>query len=184
MAQINAFEHFDPAPDHPRAWLLNAAQAGGGPMFDFGCHRIEVLRNLFGEATTVESHLARVSLEREVEDTGAAILRFRSGPLATLTVSHATAEPQDTLHLFGSEGSIHIPRLNGAELRLRREGQETIEHHPAPENLHQPLIDQFVAAVLGGDDPAVDGEAGREVNRLLEEIYDTQTLVAQRCAGD
>src|SRR5687767_1927125 len=38
LAQAHAFERFDVAPDHPRAWFLRKADAGGGPMFDFGCH--------------------------------------------------------------------------------------------------------------------------------------------------
>lgn len=171
IAQVNAFEYFDPAPDHPRAWLLDPEQAGGGPMFDFGCHRIEVLLHLMGRADGATGRLTNALLPRTVEDTATAVLRFRSGALATLTVSHAAAEPQDTLHLFGSEGSIHIPKLNGAELRLVRRGEETVESHPAPANLHQPLIEQFVRAVQGREPPVVDGRAGREVNRLLAAIY-------------
>jgi predicted dehydrogenase len=171
VAQINAFEHFDPAPDHPRAWLLDPERAGGGPMFDFGCHRIEVLLDLLGPLASLESTLTRVRLAREVEDTGSAILRFEAGPLANLTVTHAAAEPQDTLHVFGSEGSIHLPRLNGAELRIWRQGEETVEHHPTPGNLHQPLVEQFVDAVLADTAPAVGGRAGREVNRVLAQMY-------------
>jgi predicted dehydrogenase len=49
VAQMNAFEWFDPEPNHPRAWLLNRAMSGGGPMIDFGCHRLEVLIHLFGK---------------------------------------------------------------------------------------------------------------------------------------
>ena len=170
-AQINAFERFDPASDHPRAWLLRAGQSGGGPMFDFGCHRVEVLTNLLGRVDGVESRLTRAALTREVEDTGAAILHFQSGALATLTVSHAALEPQDTLHIFGTEGSLHLPKLNGGELRILRGGQETVEEHSATANLHQPLVDQFVDAIHGADAPAVDGRAGRAVNRVLEAIY-------------
>ncbi|HKZ03817.1 MAG TPA: Gfo/Idh/MocA family oxidoreductase, partial [Pyrinomonadaceae bacterium] len=55
MTQINAFEWFDPSVDEPRYWLLKRELAGGGPMFDFGCHRIEVLINLFGEVENVEA---------------------------------------------------------------------------------------------------------------------------------
>ena len=170
-AQINAFERFDPAPDHPRAWLLRAGQSGGGPMFDFGCHRVEVLTNLLGVVDGVESRLTRAALTREVEDTCAAILHFQSGALATLTVSHAAIEPQDTLHIFGTEGSLHVPKLNGAELRILRGTAETVEEHPAAANLHQPLVDQFVDAIHGAGAPAVDGRAGRAVNRVLGEIY-------------
>jgi predicted dehydrogenase len=179
VAQINAFEHFDPAPDHPRAWLLDPERAGGGPMFDFGSHRIEVLLNLLGPLASVESTLTRVRLAREVEDTGSAILRFEAGPLATLTVTHAAAEPQDTLHIFGSDGSIHLPRLNGAELRVWSGGEETVEHHPAPDNLHQPLVEQFVDAILGGGDPAVGGRVGREVNRVLAGCTARRSIAAR-----
>ena len=171
VAQINSLERFDPAPDHPRIWFLDPEVAGGGPMFDFGCHRIEVLLHLLGPATEARSLLANVLFDRRVEDTAAALLRFRAGAVATLTVTHAAVEPQDTLHLFGSEGSIHVPKLNGSELRLLRGGEEVVEHHPAPENLHQPLVAQFVDAVLTGGEPVVDGKLGREVNRLLAEIY-------------
>lgn len=41
LAQIDLFERFNPAPDDPRAWFVRAAEAGGGPMFDFGCHRLQ-----------------------------------------------------------------------------------------------------------------------------------------------
>ena len=33
-AVAEAFERFDPPSDHPRAWLLKKALAGGGPMAD------------------------------------------------------------------------------------------------------------------------------------------------------
>src|SRR5436309_1168831 len=41
-AQMIAFEPFNPGPDAPRAWLVRRSQSGGGPMADFGCHRLEV----------------------------------------------------------------------------------------------------------------------------------------------
>jgi predicted dehydrogenase len=171
MAQLNAFELFDPAPDHPRAWLLDPALSGGGPMFDFGCHRIEVLLDLFGDVAEVGALRGNVLFDRRVEDAAIATLRFAPGPLAVVSVAHAAAEPQDTLHLFGSEGSIHVEQLNGSELRITRRGTETVELHPHAENVHLPLIQQFVDAVLGGGQPVVDGAAGRAVNRVLEAIY-------------
>src|SRR5260370_18896721 len=55
LAEINAFEQFNPEPGHPRSWLLKKELAGGGPMFDFGCHRIEVLTNILGPITEVKA---------------------------------------------------------------------------------------------------------------------------------
>lgn len=170
--QANAFEYLTMESDHPRHWFLEKEKAGGGPMFDFGCHRIEVFLNLLGPVTTVRSVLDRVVFEREVEDTGAVIFQFADGPLATLTVTHAAEEAQDTLHVFGREGSVHIPELNGDVMRLVKNGNERVEQHPPHPNVHQPLIDQFTRAVQADEEPAVDGAAGREVNRLLAEIYE------------
>ncbi len=168
--EADAFEAFDPGPDHPRRWIVEKGQSGGGPMFDFGCHRLEVLLNLFGSVAEVRGVAARAALSRAVEDTAVAVLRFEPGPLASVRVTHATTESKDTLEVYGRTGSIHIPRLNGSELRIRANGDETVEQHPPPENLHQPLVEQFVRAVRSPETPAVDGHVGREVNRLLAEI--------------
>jgi predicted dehydrogenase len=169
-ARADVFEPFDPGPDHPRRWLLEKGKAGGGPMFDFGCHRLEVLLSLFGPVTEVLGVLANTALAREVEDTAVAVMRFASGPVATVTVSHAAGEARDTFEVIGRKGCIRIPKLNGPELRLVSGGVETVEQHPPAENLHLPLVEQFVRAVLRDEPPAVDGFVGREVNRLLAEI--------------
>ena len=171
IAQLDAFERFDPPPGHPRTWLLDPTVSGGGPMFDFGCHRIEVLLSLFGDVADVRALRANVLFDRKVEDTAIAALRFSPGPLATVTVAHAVVEPRDTLDVFGTEGSIHVARLNGPELRVVRGGGQTLEQHPLPDNVHLPLIQQFVDAVLDGGRPVVDGVAGRAVNRVLEAVY-------------
>jgi predicted dehydrogenase len=171
LAQVNAFERFDPPADHARAWLLDPQLSGGGPMFDFGCHRLEILLHLLGPAEGVAATLTRAVFQRRVEDTAVATVRFAGGALGTVTVSHGTAESRDTVDLYCEAGSIHIPLLNGSRLIVRTGSEETEEQHAPPTNLHQPLVDQFAAAVLGGGRPVVDGAAGKAVNRLLAEIY-------------
>lgn len=171
LAQINAFEWFNPPADHPRSWLLKREVAGGGPMFDFGCHRIEVLLHIFGEITQVTAQTAKTLFDREVEDTAAALFKFASGACGQLTVSHAAREPQDTLDVFGSQGSIHVPGLNAGHMRVIAANGERTEALPLAENFHQPLIEDFVAAILNGRKPAVSGEVGRAVALIEEEIY-------------
>ncbi|MBW3628488.1 MAG: Gfo/Idh/MocA family oxidoreductase [Gemmatimonadetes bacterium] len=171
LAQASAYERFNPPPDHPRAWLLDPERSGGGPMFDFGCHRIEVLLDLLGPATRATGVTTNAAFERSAEDTAAALFQFASGAVATLTVSHAADEPRDTLDVFCTGGSVHIARLSGSELRVARGGVESDETHPPAENVHQPLVEQFVNSVLDGESPVVDGAAAREVNRVLAAIY-------------
>jgi predicted dehydrogenase len=175
LAQINAFESFNPAPDHPRSWLLRKDRSGGGPMFDFGCHRIEVLTNIFGRITRLNAQTANAVLEREVEDTATALFQFERGACATLSVTHAAREAQDTLDIFGTQGSIHILNLNEGVVRLVSAAGEEFETHPPDPNLHLPLIEDFVDAVINDREPLVNHEIGRMVAMIEENIYAPQS---------
>ena len=171
FAQVNAFEYFDPAPDHPRRWLLDPARAGGGPMMDFGCHRLEVLMHLFGAVRRTAAVTANVVFDRAVEETAAVLLQFEGGPCAAVTVTHAAEEPQDTLQVFGTRGSVHVDELNAGSLRIRTGNQSRVESHPPAANIHRPLIDDFVEALLTDREPAVTGEIGRAVAAFEDVIY-------------
>jgi predicted dehydrogenase len=172
VVQVNAFEWFDPEPSAARSWLLKKDLSGGGPMFDFGCHRIEVLLDLLGDISDVKSTLTNAFFNREVEDTGTATFQFERGTCGTLTVTHAAREPQDTLDLFFTNGSIHIPVLNEGKMRVLTRDGERIETHPNHPNIHQPLIEDFATAVLERRDPIVTGEIGRSVASIEEKIYE------------
>lgn len=171
LAQAQAFERFDPGPEHSRAWLLHKSEAGGGPMTDFGCHRIEVFLDLLGPVAEVRGFAANVLFrERDVEDTCVAHLRFRSGAFGVVAVTHATRESRDRVEIFGTEGSAHVPVLNEGRVHLVTPAGVREEHHPAPANLHQPLVEDFVAAVRERRPPVVSGEVGLEVSRVLAAI--------------
>lgn len=171
LVQINAFERWNVAPDHPRAWFLKKELSGGGPMFDFGCHRIEVLLDLFGPVRRTRSHLSLVLYAREVEDTTVALFEFESGTQGVLSVTHAAFEARDTLDIFGSEGSLHVESLNAGKLRTNTARGGRTEDLAPHANLHLPLIDDFTRAVLDDREPVVGGPTGREVNRILAQIY-------------
>jgi len=170
-AHVDAFEWFNPSSDHPRSWLLKADEAGGGPMFDFGCHRLEVLMYCFGSVRRLTAIVANVVFEREVEDTAVTLLQFDGGLCATVAVTHGAAEPRDTFDVFGTGGSLRIRSLNAGGLVIVRGDEGRVESHPPAANIHQPLIEDFVAAVRSGREPAVGGDTGREVARLEQEIY-------------
>ncbi len=171
FAQINAFEYFNPEPADHRYWFMKKEQAGGGPMFDFGCHRIEVLQNIFGKIKFTKGFPDTLEFDREVEDTATAFFRFESGSNAVLNVTHAAYEPQDTLDVFGTKGSIHIPVLNNGTMDIITEDSERIERHPPHFNIHQPLINDFTKAVLENREPKVTGNIGREVAVIEEMIF-------------
>src|SRR5262249_5720349 len=171
LAQIDAFEQFKPSADSPRAWLLRKAESGGGPMMDFGCHRLEVLLNVFGPVQRVTSLVSSAILGREVEDTVIASLQFARGPCATVTVTHAAHQPGDAVSVFATRGSLHVNSLNTGELVVTGNRSQRTESHPPAANIHQPLVQDFVDAVLSGRAPGVGGDIGRAVAQLEEEIY-------------
>jgi predicted dehydrogenase len=170
VAQVNAFEWFDPSPAHPRAWLIKKEQSGGGPMFDFGCHRIEVLLDLFGQVREVSSTLSNNFFTREVEDVAVATFQFEQGVCATLTVAHSAREPQDTLDIYGSKGSLHVSVLNEGTLQVSSEAGERVESLRPAANIHAPLLEDFAQAVLENREPIVNGEIGRAVAELEDQI--------------
>jgi predicted dehydrogenase len=140
-------------------------------MFDFGCHRVEVLLNLFGDVTKVRGLATNVLFGREVEETACALLQFGQGTQAVISVTHAACEPQDTLEIFASAGSVRVDVLNEGRLCVRTSDGESTELHPPHANLHQPLIEDFADAVLEGRLPRVDGRVGQKVSEILELIY-------------
>jgi predicted dehydrogenase len=172
LAAVQAFEPFDPGPEHPRAWLLRRSESGGGPMADFGCHRVEVLLDLLGPLADAHGASSRARLrEREVEDTCIATLRFQSGAVATIAVTHAAQERRDTIEIYGTRGSAHVPVLNSGAVRVVTKDGAREEQHPLHVNLHQPLVEDFVAAVREDREPTVGGEVGLAVARANESIY-------------
>lgn len=171
LAQINAFEYVDISEEHPHFWFLQKEKSGGGPMMDFGCHRLEVLNNLFGEVINLKSIVTNKNFNREVEDTATAIMEFETGTCANLTVTHSAFEPQDTLDIYGDKGSIHIPVLNKGELRIRTKDGDRLELCPPHNNLHQPLIADFIEAIIDNRNPKVSGEIGKYIAELEEKIY-------------
>jgi predicted dehydrogenase len=174
LAQVNAFEYFNPETDHPRHWFMEKNRSGGGPMFDFGCHRIEVLANILGPITRVKAITSNVLFDRQVEDTATALFQFERGTSGVLSVTHAAREAQDTLEIFGSRGSMHVPVLNKGTMQVVSDAGERIETHAPDANLHSPLIRDFAEAVLRDRQPAVTGEIGRMVAMIEEEIYQSR----------
>lgn len=171
LAQANAFEWFNPKSAEPRYWLIEPDLAGGGPMFDFGCHRIEVFLNLFGPMRTTTAVATKVLFNRAVEDTAIATFQFEQGMTGVLSVTHAAQEPQDTLEIYGSEGSIHLPVLNEGRMKIISRGRTREEVLPPAPNIHQPLVQDFVDALLQDRDPRVGGEIGKTVAEVEDQIY-------------
>lgn len=171
MVQINTFEWDPDLANETREWIFRKTESGGGPMMGAGCHRIEVLLDLFGPVERVSSTLRNVLFEREVEDMGVALLAFASGTCGVLAASNSILEPADTLDIYGSKGSIRIASLNSGALEVSTEGEVRREVHLPHENPHLPVVDDFVRAVFDRSEPGVSGEIALAVQEIESAIY-------------
>ncbi|MDZ7723051.1 MAG: Gfo/Idh/MocA family oxidoreductase [candidate division KSB1 bacterium] len=175
MADAQAFRWFDKKPGEARYWLLKKDKSGGGPMMDFGCHRIEVLQNLFGTVYNTRSDLYNLQFDREVEDTAFVSMGFDNQIHGMIRVSDAVQGNRDTLDIYATQGTLRVPVLNQEILRVKSGSEERMERHPRHENAHLPLIHEFTQAVFENRDPAVTGTDGKQVSQILDEIYKQNT---------
>src|SRR5207253_11203425 len=127
--------------------------------------------HLLGPIRQVTGVLGNAVFERQVEDTAAALFQFADGPFAALAVTHAAAEPQDTLDVFGTRGSIRASPLNSGVISIRTGDEHRRESHPSAANVHLPLIEDFVDAIATDREPVVNGAIGRAVAEVEDLIY-------------
>jgi 1,5-anhydro-D-fructose reductase (1,5-anhydro-D-mannitol-forming) len=135
---------FDGKETH-RSWLLDPAQAGGGPLYDVASHRIDVLNFLFGQPARVTGHLSNVVHHYAVEDNATVMIEYPGGVRGIVDVRWHSKVARDECRIRGTEGEMDLSPLNGPDL-IYPGGRENLPPHA---NLHYPMIENFVDAVLG-----------------------------------
>ncbi len=185
-------DYFDVAP-----WRK---EAGAGPISVNLVHDVDLMRHFLGEVVTVQAQMAPSLRGFENEDLAAAVLRFASGAVCTITVSDSVVSPwsweltsreypiypatSESCYLIGgSEGALSIP-----DMRLWQHEGETSWWNPIkatamPVSSSDPLINQiahFEDVIRGNAEPLVTGEEGLKTLRVVEAIQRaalTQTLI-------
>jgi 1,5-anhydro-D-fructose reductase (1,5-anhydro-D-mannitol-forming) len=128
-----------------RSWLVDPAKAGGGPLFDIASHRIDVLNFLFGQPLRVTAQLSNVVHHYPVEDNATVMIEYADGVRGIVDVRWHSKVARDECRIRGTDGEIEMSPLNGPEL-IWPGGRENL---PAHQNLHYPMIVNFVDAVEG-----------------------------------
>jgi 1,5-anhydro-D-fructose reductase (1,5-anhydro-D-mannitol-forming) len=148
FAEATAHDWFYPA-DTARAWLVDPARAGAGPLYDIASHRIDLMNYLFGRPARVSAHLSTLVQPTQVEDNATVMIDYEAGPRALVDVRWHSRIPRDEFRIRGTEGELDLTPLNGPDLVY----PGGTEHIPAPANLHYPCIEDFVTAVTTGAQP-------------------------------
>ena len=175
-------DYFDVAP-----WRKDA---GAGPISVNLVHDVDLMRHFLGEVVTVQAQMVPSRRGHANEDLAAAVLRFESGALCTISVSDAVVSPwsweltakeypiypatEESCYLLGgSEGALSIP-----DLRLwRHEGATSwwnpIHAEALTVETADPLVAQmahFGEVIRGTAAPLVTGAEGLKTLRVIEAI--------------
>jgi 1,5-anhydro-D-fructose reductase (1,5-anhydro-D-mannitol-forming) len=144
-----------PAEGAFRSWLLDPKLAGGGPLFDVASHRIDVFNYLFGKPVRVTGQLSNVVHKVAVEDNATVLIEYESGVRGVVDVRWHSKIQRDQFRIIGADGEMNLDPLSGPELTYPN-GRE---HLPAHDNIHFPMIENFVDAVLDGAPLVASGDS-------------------------
>ncbi len=164
------------------SWHSNAALEGGGCLANQGVHALDTVQWVAGGAEAVSAFTATRAHPIKIEDTTAAVIRYRNGAIGALEAATSVfpGEPM-TFAFHGARGTILISNekiTRWVEAGEDRTAAMQAEQASWPETAdkfggHRALILDMAAAVREGHEPLVNGAAGRESVALLEAIYES-----------
>ena len=149
-----------------RGWLFDPAKAGGGPLFDIASHRIDVLNFLFGQPLQATGHLSNVVHHYAVEDNATVLIEYPQGVRGVVDVRWHSKINRDECRIRGTEGEMDLSPLNGPDL-VYPGGREHIPNH---ENIHYPMIENFVDAVLDNKPLLASGASSYWTDWVTERV--------------
>jgi 1,5-anhydro-D-fructose reductase (1,5-anhydro-D-mannitol-forming) len=164
LAELTCHSWLD-GSESERNWLIDPAKAGGGPLYDIASHRIDVLNYLFGQPARVSGHLSNAIHHYAVEDNATVIIDYESGVRGIVDVRWHSKVKRDECRIRGTDGEMELSPLNGPEL-VYPGGSADLPTHA---NLHYPMIENFVDAVLGRAPLISSGESAMWTDWVTEQ---------------
>jgi 1,5-anhydro-D-fructose reductase (1,5-anhydro-D-mannitol-forming) len=149
-----------------RNWLIDPAKAGGGPLYDIACHRIDVLNFLFGQPLRATGYLSNAVHHYAVEDNATVMIDYAGGVRGVVDVRWHSKVKRDECRIRGTDGEMELTPLNGPEL-IYPSGRENL---PPDANLHYPMIENFVDAVLGKAPLLASGASSYWTDWVIEQV--------------
>ncbi len=153
-----------------RGWLRDPALAGGGPIFDKGSHRIDAFNFLFGKPLRATGSLSNAVHRLAVEDSTTALVEYAGGLCAVVDVRWNSRIVRDQFRVIGTEGEINLDPLGEPELRVTTASGVWDEQLPAHENVHYPIVEDFVNAILDGAPLACPGTEAIQTDWVTAQI--------------
>lgn len=157
----------------------------GGVFSNQASHHIDLLQWMFGPVATVQARTATFLVDIEAEDTGIALLTFRSGALGLIEATTAT-RPKDiegSLSILGEKGMVEIGGFAVNEIRhwhfedSHPMDDEVENLREAPPNVygfgHVAYLQNVIDTISETGSALVDGFEGRKSLELTNALYES-----------
>jgi UDP-N-acetyl-2-amino-2-deoxyglucuronate dehydrogenase len=164
-------------------WRGTWEREGGGVLNTHAVHAIDLVCWLLGEVVDTKGLIATLTHSTEVEDTGAAVLRFESGALATIAASMSVGVKFDNrITISGTKGSATLTDSRRLDVEFLDGSRETHVFDAALDaadfqtNLaygrgHIAQLKDFAEAIRAGRRPLCDGHDARRLLDVIKRIY-------------
>ena len=173
LIRMTYFSWFNPDTDDPKYWRVVPEKSGGGPLSDMGTHMFDVLIGLFGLPEKVYAQVATLTHDYAVEDSSAIIMTMPGGAQVIASFNWNSKTWSHEFEIIGTEAKVKWHPYDSPTV-LKTVGRQIDEIPMANhENVHYPLIEDFVSAVEAGRDPAVTAAEAARTNLLLETVYES-----------
>jgi UDP-N-acetyl-2-amino-2-deoxyglucuronate dehydrogenase len=172
-------EYYDQAP-----WR-GTWEFDGGAFMNQASHYVDLIQWLMGPVESVMAKTATLARRIETEDTGIAILKFRSGALGSIEVT-MLAYPRNlegSITILGEKGSAKVGgtavnRIENWEFAEYDDDDKLVEGaNTNPPNVyglgHQGYYRNVLAVLRGEARADTDGRAGRKSLELILGIYES-----------
>lgn len=157
-------------------WFADPVVAGGGGLFDLGCHTVDVTRWLGGQPKSVVARMnSFTGAYPDVDDNAVAVVEFASKALGTMECAWVQRAGPNPLELYGTEGYAAIGTLAGRPvIQSRKVPEDELDEGRYPKVLPDALpspLDQWIGAILDGTPMTITVRDGRDLTELLEGCY-------------
>jgi len=158
----------------------------GGVFANQASHHIDLLEWMLGDVESVFAKSSTALVDIETEDTGIAVVKFRSGALGIIEATTAT-RPKDlegSLSILGENGTVEIGGFAVNQMKVwnfteKLSGDEDVmeKYNQNPPDVygfgHIAYLEHVVDSVINNKNALVDGFAGRKSLELISAIYES-----------
>jgi len=153
------------------AWFADPQRAGGGALFDLGCHRVDVIRWLMGAPKSAIAKINNFTKNFPIDDNSVSVVEFVNNALGVIDVAWTHRSGPNMLEIYGTEGAFvaghgdmhfHTRKLSDAEKTEYAANRPVAPPDP---------MQQWINAILRDEPMTITIQDGRNLTELMQAFY-------------